>query len=161
MLFNVWSLLHLSLYCLYISTVELYNFKARGQPFKLLKLLSAEFCVEYWSSSPLNIQQATLTSSSIMFILWRAAKLIRPMLTIFSLFTWSRSSAAIFTGCPAKLFPLGYLLFCRLLLVQIAKVGSFMKNSGNLLQDRHKHLENWLRNNWDNCGQSWHALFRN
>ena len=35
------------------------------------------------------------------------------------------------TGCPAKLFLLGYLLFCRLILMQIAKVGSFMKNSGN------------------------------
>ena len=46
------------------------------------------------------------------------------------------------TECPAKLFPLGYLLFCRLLLMQIAKVGSFMKNSGNLLQDRHKNFEN-------------------
>ena len=46
------------------------------------------------------------------------------------------------TGCPAKLFPLGYLLFCQLLLMQIAKVGSFMKNSGNLLQDRHKNFEN-------------------
>ena len=47
-----------------------------------------------------------------------------------------------YTGCLAKLFPLGYLLFCRLLLIQIAKVGSFMKNSGNLLQDRHKNFEN-------------------
>ena len=46
------------------------------------------------------------------------------------------------TGCPAKLFPLCYLLFCRLLLMQIAKVGSFMKNSGNLLPDRHKNFEN-------------------
>ena len=47
-----------------------------------------------------------------------------------------------YTGCPAKLFPLGYLLFCRLLLMQIAKVGSCMKNSGNLVQDRHKNFEN-------------------
>ena len=46
------------------------------------------------------------------------------------------------TGCPAKLFPLGYLLFCRLLLMQIAKVGTFLKNSGNLLHDRHKNFEN-------------------
>ena len=50
------------------------------------------------------------------------------------------------TGCPVKLFPLGYLLFCRLLLMQIAKVGSFMKNSGNLLQERHKNFENRNRN---------------
>ena len=46
------------------------------------------------------------------------------------------------TGCPAKLFPLDYLLFCRLLLMQSAKVGTFLKNSGNLLQDRHKNFEN-------------------
>ena len=46
------------------------------------------------------------------------------------------------TECPAKLFPLGYLLFCRLLLMQIAKVGTFLKNSRNLLQDRHKNFEN-------------------
>ena len=57
--------------------------------------------------------------------------------------TGSHSTLQItLTGCPAKLFPLGYLLFCRLLLMQIAKVGSFMKNSGNLLQDRHKNFEN-------------------
>ena len=30
------------------------------------------------------------------------------------------------TGCPAKLFPLGYLLFCWRLLIQIAKVGTFL-----------------------------------
>ena len=59
---------------------------------------------------------------------------------------------------PTWLF---YLLFCRLLLMQIAKVGSFMKNSGNLLQDRHKNFENWFRNSWDNWGQSWHPSFRN
>ena len=46
------------------------------------------------------------------------------------------------TGCPAKLFTLGYLLFCGLLLMQIAKVGTFLKNSGNLLHDRHKNFEN-------------------
>ena len=50
------------------------------------------------------------------------------------------------TGCPVKLFPLGYLLFCRPLLIQIAKVGAFMKNSGNLLHDRHKNFENRFRN---------------
>ena len=55
---------------------------------------------------------------------------------------FSEKAYKYFTGCPAKLFPLGYLLFCRLLLMQIAKVGSFMKNSGNLLQDRHKNFEN-------------------
>ena len=37
------------------------------------------------------------------------------------------------TGCPAKLFTLGYLLFCRLLLMQNAKVGTFFTNLGNLL----------------------------
>ena len=50
------------------------------------------------------------------------------------------------TGCPAKLFTLGYLLFCGLLLMQIAKVGTFLKNSGNLLHDRHKNFENRFRN---------------
>ena len=73
--------------------------------------------------------------------------------------TWHRNSST--SICPAKLFPLGYLLFCRLLLMQIAKVGSFMKNSGNLLQDRHKNFENWFRNSWDNWGQSWHLQHRN
>ena len=65
------------------------------------------------------------------------------------------------TGCPVKLFLLGYLLFCRLLLMQIAKVGMFLKNSRNLLQDRHKNFENWFRNSWDNWGQSWQPSFRN
>ena len=60
------------------------------------------------------------------------------------------------TGCPVKLFPLGYLLFCRLLLMQIAKVEPFLKNSGNLLHDRHKNFENRFRNSWDNWGQSCH-----
>ena len=53
--------------------------------------------------------------------------------------TWS-------TGCPAKLFTLGYLLFCGLLLMQTAKNGTFLKNSGNLLHDRHKNFENRFRN---------------
>ena len=44
------------------------------------------------------------------------------------------------TWCPAKLFPLGYLLLCQLLLIQIAKVGTFLKNSGNLLHDRHDRI---------------------
>ena len=52
------------------------------------------------------------------------------------------ASMNLYTECPVKLFPLGYLLFCRLLLMQIAKVGSCMKNSGNLVQDRHKNFEN-------------------
>ena len=50
------------------------------------------------------------------------------------------------TGCPVKLFLLCNLLFCRLLLIQIAKVGTFLKNSGNLLHDRHKNFENRFRN---------------
>ena len=54
------------------------------------------------------------------------------------------------TGCPVKLFPLGYLLFCRLLLMQIAKVGTFLKNLGNLLHNRHKNFENRIRNSRDN-----------
>ena len=64
------------------------------------------------------------------------------------------------TGCPAKLFTLGYLLFCGLLLMQIAKVGTFLKNSGNLLHDRHKNFENRFKNSWDNWGQSWQPSFR-
>ena len=47
-----------------------------------------------------------------------------------------------YTGCPVKLFPVSYLLFYRLLLMQIAKVGTILKNSGNLLHDRHKNFEN-------------------
>ena len=31
-----------------------------------------------------------------------------------------------YTGCPAKLFTLGYLFFCRLLLMQNAKDGTFI-----------------------------------
>ena len=46
-----------------------------------------------------------------------------------------------YTGCPTKLFPLGYLLFYRPLLMQIAKVGTFLKNSGNLLRDGHRNFE--------------------
>ena len=34
-------------------------------------------------------------------------------------------SAVHYTGCPAKLFTLGYLLFCGLLLMQTAKMGHF------------------------------------
>ena len=49
------------------------------------------------------------------------------------------------TGCPAKLFPFGYLLFCWLLLMEIAKVGTFLKNPGNLPNDRHKNFENRFR----------------
>ena len=65
------------------------------------------------------------------------------------------------TGCPVKLFPLYYLLFCRLLLIQNAKVGTFLKNSENLLHDGQKNFENRFRNSWDNWGQSWQPSFRN
>ena len=37
----------------------------------------------------------------------------------------------MFTGCPVKLFPLGYLLFCQLLLIQIAKVEIIEVKVGN------------------------------
>ena len=57
--------------------------------------------------------------------------------------------------------PVGYLFFCRLLLMQIAKSGTFLKNSGNLLHDRHKNFENRFRNSWDNWSQSWQPSFRN
>ena len=65
------------------------------------------------------------------------------------------------TGCPVKLFRLGFLLFWQLLLIQIAKGGTFLQNSGNLLHNRHKNFENRFRNSWDNWGQSWQPLFRN
>ena len=45
--------------------------------------------------------------------------------------------------------------------MQIAKVGPFLKNSGNLLHDIHKNFENWFRNSWDNWGLSWQPSFRN
>ena len=91
---------------------------------------------------------------------------IRPTVSLFfsitSNFTSHRlispdSDGYIYTTrCPVKLFPLGYFLFYRLLLMQIAKVGTFLKNSGNLLHDRHKNFENWFWNSWDNWGQSCH-----
>ena len=65
------------------------------------------------------------------------------------------------TGCPAKLFTLGYLLFCRLLIMQNAKVGTFFKNLGNLLHDRHKNFEIRFRNSWDNWDQSCHLQHGN
>ena len=65
------------------------------------------------------------------------------------------------TGCPVKLFRLGFLLFWQLLLIQIAKVGTFLQNSGNLLHNRHKNFENRFWNSWDNWGQSWQPSFRN
>ena len=94
-----------------------------------------------------------------------ATDLPAPALLILCSSTWTRTAStcsSIFlmansTGCPAKLFPLGYLLLCRILLMQIAKVWRFLKNSGNLLHDRHKNFENRFRNNWDNLGQSCHS----
>ena len=52
-------------------------------------------------------------------------------------------------------------LFALLSASTHAKVGTFLKNSGNLLQDRHKNFENWFRDSWDNWGQSWQPSFRN
>ena len=60
------------------------------------------------------------------------------LLALLHFWTFVSSS----TGCPVKLFRLCYLLFCWLLLVQIAKVGTFFLNSGNLLHDRHQNFEN-------------------
>ena len=91
---------------------------------------------------------------------WRWKKINSCHLTnVWRLFIYKNSvywRMHAYTGCPAKLFPLGYLLFCRLLLMQIAKVMTFLKNTGNLLHDRHKNFENRFRNNWDNWGQSCH-----
>ena len=50
------------------------------------------------------------------------------------------------SSIPAKLFTLGYLLFCRLLVMQNAKVRTFFKKLGNLLHDRHKNFEIRFRN---------------
>ena len=38
-----------------------------------------------------------------------------------------------------------FLLFCRLLLILIAKVEKVLKILGSLLHDRHKNLENQLK----------------
>ena len=40
---------------------------------------------------------------------------------------WISSEICLSTGCPAKLFTLGYLLFYRLLLMQFSKFGMFFE----------------------------------
>ena len=64
-------------------------------------------------------------------------------------------------GCPTILAPLCFLLFSCLLLYQNIKAGWVLKNSGNLLSDRHQNFENWFTNSWDNWRQRWHPSFRN
>ena len=64
-------------------------------------------------------------------------------------------SGQLTTGCPTILDPLCFLLFCQLLLYKNKEVGWVLKNSGNLLHDRHRNFENRFRNSWDNWGQSW------
>ena len=54
-----------------------------------------------------------------------------------------------------------FLPFSRTKFIQNAKVGGVLKNSRNLLHDRHKNFENQFRNSWDNWGQSWQPSFRN
>ena len=66
----------------------------------------------------------------------------------------------ISTGCPIILSPLCFLLFCRLLLYRNTKFWWVLKNSGNLLSDRHQNFKNWFRNSWDNWRQRWHLSFR-
>ena len=70
---------------------------------------------------------------------WRTADFSDQFKSALALDTETQLTDTLFivylsTGCPAKLFTLGYLLFCWLLLMLIAKVGTFLKNSGNLLE---------------------------
>ena len=88
------------------------------------------------------------STSTTMQILQEVVLIIRFFMSSFNIFQYFQTCH--FTGCPAKLFPLDYLLFCRLLLMQISKVGMFLKNSGDLLHDRHKNFENRFRNSRDN-----------
>ena len=64
------------------------------------------------------------------------------------------------TGCPTALGPLCFLLFCQFLLYQNTKIWWVLKNSGNLLSDRHQNFKNLWRNSWDNWHQRWHLSFR-
>ena len=64
----------------------------------------------------------------------------------FEMISLDKSTLHKSTGCPVKLFTLSNLLLCQLLLVQFAKNGTFYKNSGNLLHDRHTNFENRFRN---------------
>ena len=75
---------------------------------------------------------------------WSLAERSPTHLYLSKAFTYScqlENMPNICTGCPAKRFTLRYLFFCPLLLMQIAKSGTFLKNSGNLLHDRHKNLK--------------------
>ena len=64
------------------------------------------------------------------------------------------------TGCPISLGPLCFLLLCQLLLYWNTKNGWVLKNSWNLLSDRHQNFKNRFRNSWDNWCQRWHLSFR-
>ena len=66
----------------------------------------------------------------------------------------------LLTGCPTALGPLCFLLFCQFLLYQNTKIWWVLKNSGNLLSDRHQNFKNLWRNSWDNWHQRWHLSFR-
>ena len=58
-----------------------------------------------------------------------------PLSSMRTMLLLSYLGMAYCTGCPVKLFPLGYLLFCWLLLMQIAKLWMILKTSGKLLYD--------------------------
>ena len=65
-----------------------------------------------------------------------------------------------YTGCPKSQTSLCFLTFSRKKFIQNANGGGVLKNSGNLLHDRHKNFENRFRNSWDNRGQSCHLSHR-
>ena len=58
------------------------------------------------------------------------------------------------TGCPKSQTSFSFLPFSQTKFIQNANVGGVLKNSGNLLHDKHKNFENRFRNSWDNWGQS-------
>ena len=52
-------------------------------------------------------------------------------------------------------FFVGFLSITSFKTIRLLMLGGVLKNSGNLQQDRHKNLQNWWRNGWDNWTQSW------
>ena len=50
------------------------------------------------------------------------------------------------TGCPKSQTSFCFLRFSQTKFIQNANVGGVLKNSGNLLHDRHKNFENRFRN---------------
>ena len=50
------------------------------------------------------------------------------------------------TGCPKSQTSFCFLPFSQTKFIQNANVGGVLKNSGNLLHDKHKNFENRFRN---------------